>query len=321
MTSIEDIKVGRATAKPLGKFEHPDLTADGRQRASIELKQLETLWVNTGTLCNIECGHCYIESSPSNDRLVYLTDEELSPFLDEAALMGASEIAFTGGEPFLNPDFPAMMQTSLERGFSVLVLTNAMRPMMRPSIQKRLQEIHQRFGQSLKIRVSLDHFSAARHDEERGPNAFAIALTGLHWLCEQGISFSIAARTCWGEEDATIRGGFAAMFHEKNFNLDAHNSTDLILFPEMDMATPVPEITTACWELLGKNPNDVMCANSRMIVKRKGAKAPTVLACTLIAYDHRFEMGESLKQAAQPVKLNHPHCAKFCVLGGASCTG
>jgi len=321
VTTVEDIKIGKATAKPLGKFEHPDLTAEGRQRASIELKQFETLWVNTGTLCNIECGHCYIESSPSNDRLVYLTNDELSPFLDEAALMGASEISFTGGEPFLNSDFPAMMKTSLERGFSVLALTNAMRPMMRPPILKRLQEIHQRFGQSLKMRVSLDHFSAVRHDEERGPNAFTTALTGLGWLRDQGVSFSIAARTFWDEDEAAMREGFASLFDENNFGLDAHNPTDLILFPEMDMAAPVPEITTACWEILGKDPNDVMCANSRMVVKRKGASAPTVLACTLIAYDERFEMGESLKQAARPVKLNHPHCAKFCVLGGASCSG
>ena len=195
MAGAENIRASNATAKQLGKFEHPDLTADGRQRASIALKQLDTLWVNTGTLCNIECGHCYIESSPSNDRLVYLTNDELAPFLDEAAALDASEIAFTGGEPFLNPDFPLMLQSSLERGFSTLVLTNAMRPMMRAPIQKKLQAIQKRFGKSIKMRVSLDHFSSFRHDEERGPKAFATALTGLRWLCNQGISVSIAART------------------------------------------------------------------------------------------------------------------------------
>ena len=53
------------------KFQHPDFTADGSPRASVAFHGLETLWVNTGTLCNIECAHCYIESSPANDRLVY----------------------------------------------------------------------------------------------------------------------------------------------------------------------------------------------------------------------------------------------------------
>jgi hypothetical protein len=73
----------------------------------------------------------------------------------------------------------------------------------------------------------------------------------------------------------------------------------------------------------------MMCASSRMVVKRQGAERPTVLPCTLIAYDPAFEMGPTLTQAAKAdggmftdgaVKLCHPHCAKFCVLGGGSCS-
>ena len=50
------------------------------------------------------------------------------------------------------------------------------------------------------------------------------------------------------------------------------------------------------------------------------AEAPVVLACTLLAYDPRFEMGATLAEASRPVSLNHPFCASFCVLGGASCS-
>ena len=64
-----------------------------------------------------------------------------------------------------------------------------------------------------------------------------------------------------------------------------------------------------------------MCASSRMVVKRKGSDAPTVLACTLLPYDARFDLGATLAEAETDVSLNHPHCAKFCVLGGASCSG
>lgn len=70
-----------------------------------------------------------------------------------------------------------------------------------------------------------------------------------------------------------------------------------------------------------------MCAGSRMVVKRKGADAPVVLPCTLLPYDLAFETGATLAEAARAdggmfalgaVKLCHPHCAKFCVLGGGS---
>jgi hypothetical protein len=92
------------------------------------------------------------------------------------------------------------------------------------------------------------------------------------------------------------------------------------LFPELDERAEVPEITTACWGILNKDPDSLMCASSRMVVKRKGAARPAVLACTLLAYAPEFELGTTLQEAEQDVALNHPHCAKFCVLGGASCS-
>ena len=66
----------------------------------------------------------------------------------------------------------------------------------------------------------------------------------------------------------------------------------------MDGKHDVPEITTRCWAILKKSPGDMMCASSRMVVKRQGAERPTVLPCTLIAYDPAFEMGSTLAAAA-----------------------
>jgi hypothetical protein len=45
-----------------------------------------------------------------------------------------------------------------------------------------------------------------------------------------------------------------------------------------------------------------------------------VVACTLLPYDPRFELGGRLADALGSVPLNHPHCAKFCVLGGGRCS-
>ena len=68
-----------------GKFRDPDFTAAGEPRARVQLEALRTLWINTGSLCNIECRNCYIESSPENDRLAYITRVEVASFLDEIA--------------------------------------------------------------------------------------------------------------------------------------------------------------------------------------------------------------------------------------------
>jgi hypothetical protein len=57
------------------------------------------------------------------------------------------------------------------------------------------------------------------------------------------------------------------------------------------------------------------------VVKRKGEERPDVVACTLLPYDPNFSLGPTLAGAGGKVMLNHPHCARFCVLGGASCSG
>ena len=295
------------------KFRDPQITATGQARAHVALERLETLWFNTGTLCNLACATCYIESSPTNDALAYLTLADLTLYLDEIARDGlpVREIGFTGGEPFMNRDMPAMLALTLERGFDVLVLTNAMRPLRRFAAQLLALP-----RDRLTLRVSLDHHSAALHDAERGAGSFAIALDGIQWLAANGFALAIAGRHLAGESDAQARAGYAALFAALGLPLPP-----LVLFPEMDAAADVPEITTACWGILNVAPAAMMCATQRMVVRRKGAATPAVLACTLLAYDAQFELGATLAAASRPVALNHPHCARFCVLGGASCTG
>ena len=103
-----------------GKFQDPARTADGQTRASVPLSRPETLWFNTGTLCNITCANCYIESSPTNDRLVYITADEVIDYLDQITERGwpIREIGFTGGEPFMNPEIIGILRASLARARS-----------------------------------------------------------------------------------------------------------------------------------------------------------------------------------------------------------
>lgn len=303
------------------KFRHPDVTAKGETRAIVPFRGLETLWVNTGTLCNITCRNCYIESSPENDRLAYLTVQDLRASLDEAEARREPlrEVGFTGGEPFLNPQAPTMIRVCLERGYRVLILTNAMKPMMRPHVKAALSPLTAWRG-TLTFRVSLDHWREDLHDEERGPGGFAATLDGMRWLHQAGFTIAVAARLRWGDKAEDMRAGFRTLFAREGFAIDVDNPHELVLFPEMDAQTDVPEITTDCWRILKKTPDSVMCAKTRMLVRRQGATRTSYVSCTLLPYDPQFDMGPTLSTAASPVKLNHPHCASFCLLGGGSCS-
>lgn len=312
----------RVEASPLppAKFTDPDVTAKGEERARVPFVRMDTLWFNTGTQCNLQCASCYIESSPTNDALLYLTAAEVERFLDEQASLGLAtrEIGFTGGEPFLNREIVTMLTLALDRGHEVLVLTNALKPMRRH--EAALLALRARHGDRLTLRVSLDHHSGAVHEAERGPLSWAPALDGLRWLSEHGFSIAVAGRRYGADTDADARVAYAALFAGEGIAVDAGDRARLVLFPAMDETADVPEITTACWGILGQSPADVMCATSRMVVHRRGERHARVAACTLLPFQPGFDLGDTLADAVRPVSLNHPHCARFCVLGGASCS-
>lgn len=302
------------------KFKDALLTAKGEERAHVALRTLETLWFNTGTLCNLTCQNCYIESSPRNDRLSYLSAAEVTAYLDEIARdgHGTKLIGFTGGEPFMNRDLPAMLEDVLARGLKAMVLTNAMKPMHK--MKSALLDLLTRHGRNLTIRVSLDHYGRALHEKERGARSFKPTIDGLVWLAQSGFDVHVAGRRFSDESEEQVRAGYAQLFTELGIAIDAASPLSLVLFPEMDAKVDVPEITTACWGILKKSPDSVMCASARMVVKRKGTERPAVVACTLLPYDPQFELGNTLAESVGAVRLNHPHCAKFCVLGGAACS-
>lgn len=311
------------TAKPEidpRKFRDPFVTAKGETRASVTLSELKTLWFNTGSLCNITCVGCYMESSPENDRLAYITHAEVTPYLDEIERddWPVEEIAFTGGEPFMNKELPAILDDVMSRGLRALVLTNAMKPLWHKRAE--LLGLRERHPGKLTIRVSIDHHTREGHEAIRGARTWAPMIKGLHWLAENGFKLAIAGRTLWNEPEDVARAKYAAMLSREGVTLDTSDPTRLVLFPEMDETHDVPEITTACWDILSVDPRSVMCSTSRMVVKRKGESRTTVVPCTLLPYDSQFDLGSTLAEGDAAVQLNHPHCAKFCVLGGASCS-
>jgi hypothetical protein len=110
------------------------------------------------------------------------------------------------------------------------------------------------------------------------------------------------------------------LFRDHDLALDAADPEQLVLFPELANQELPPEVSETCWQALRSRGRAVMCQSSRMVVHRKGEAAPRVTACTLLPYAPSFDLGASLADASRRVTLNHPHCARFCVFGAASCS-
>ena len=299
------------------KFKNKYITDNGRKRAFVNFTSLKTLWFNTGTLCNLSCKGCYIESSPLNDNLLYLTIKDVQNYLNEIKNnnISCNKIGITGGEPFMNKDIIEIIELCLKENYEVLVLTNAMQPMQNKF--KNLEKISK--YRKLKFRISLDHYSKYKHEKIRGKKTWDKTLLGIHWLINNNFNLSVASRIL-NKNEQILRNGFSKLFKENDFKINAHDEKDLILFPDMDKKSNTPEITTECWDILSVSPKNLMCSSSRMIVKRKEDNKIHIVTCTLIPYENDFSYGYKLKDSFKRTYLNHPNCSKFCVIGGASCS-
>src|ERR1043166_3186861 len=149
---------------------------------SVSLAHLDDLWFQVGgTLCNLECRHCFISCSPHNHAYGFLDLEAVRRVLEESVALGVKEYYFTGGEPFLNRDLPAILELTLRYG-PATVLTNG--TVLKDEWLERLRTAEEASLYSLEFRVSIDGFSPETNAPLRGDGTFARAMKGVMKLVE-----------------------------------------------------------------------------------------------------------------------------------------
>src|SRR5437660_5829254 len=150
----------------------------------VEIEHLDHLWFQVGgTLCNLECRHCFISCSPHNRNFGFLDLATVRRVLEESVPPGVKEYYFTGGEPFLNPDMVSILELTLAYG-PATVLTNG--TVFKEEWLERLGRAEAASPYSLEFRVSIDGWSAAENDPIRGLGTFDRALRGVRQLVEHG---------------------------------------------------------------------------------------------------------------------------------------
>ena len=180
-------------------------------------------------------------------------------------MIWAKLIGLTGGEPFMNPYIMDILRYLLENRFKVLLLSNGMRPIeMKFKKLLTLPNLN-----NLTIRVSVDHFKKKIHESIRGSNTWKKVINNLIWLSNNDINLNIASKIQPGESENSLREGFHKLFKKIKLSIDSYNKNELIIFPVMNYDEASVEITQDCWGILNKNPDSIMCSNSRMIIKRK----------------------------------------------------
>lgn len=290
-------------------------TPAGDPRGYIQPDRLTELWFHTGTTCNLRCPFCLEGSKPGDNRINPIQFEDAKPFIDEALTMGVEKFSFTGGEPFVIPEFVQILEYALEYR-PCMILTNGTEPVL-----NRLDEILPLRAKphALKFRVSIDYPDAKRHDAGRGPGNFQRAFQCLGRLYEFGFDVSIARQRDSDENIPEVDALFLP--HLESVGVPA--GINIVSFP--DFLTPgtlgtSPEITEDCMVRYHneKSRGDFMCSFSKMVLKKDGRMR--VYACTLVDDDPDYDLGGSLTESMRTrVMLRHHRCYS-CFAFGASCS-
>lgn len=152
----------------------------------VPLLSLDTVWFQVaGTLCNLQCTHCFISCSPQNHTHEQMTLAQVEAALAESEKLGVREYYFTGGEPFMNREIVEMIAAALRRG-PCTILTNGI--LLKPELCTRLRALEQRSDYSLDVRISLDGWDALTNDPVRGEGSFAKILQGISNLAAAGLN-------------------------------------------------------------------------------------------------------------------------------------
>ncbi len=299
---------------PSSILDPPSSPPDMRTAPTLSLASLDDLWFQvSGTLCNLECTHCFISCSPKNDSFGYLSLETVERALEESARFGIKEYYVTGGEPFLNREMVAILERTLEYG-PATVLTNG--TVLKPQWLERLRAAEERSTYSLEFRVSIDGPTPETNDPIRGPRTFERAMQGVALLVEHGFLPIITMTRVWEErDDERVLLDFRRVLAERGYTRPRLKVLPRLRIGAEERRTggydPTERVTAEM--LVGYDTSRLICSRSRVITDRG------VYVCPILLDAPDARLGATLKDAQAAYRLRHGACYT-CYLYGAICT-
>src|ERR1039458_5650440 len=108
----------------LPSFRTDDPFQSAKASPHLDSASLDFLWLELTNRCNLECVHCYADSSPQGKHGTLSADRQ-AELLSDARSLGCERVQFIGGEPTLNRALPFLIAEADRLGFEFIeVSTN-----------------------------------------------------------------------------------------------------------------------------------------------------------------------------------------------------
>ena len=161
--------------------------------ASLQLAGLKECWFHLTDNCNLACRHCLFAASPAATRTLPAAD--LRKGLAEARALGCTLFYFTGGEPFVYPDFTGILADLLQdEAVHAVVLTNGM------LLREHLEALRKLPADRLHLQISMDGL-AENHERLRGTGTFPRLLANLAAIQSAGFKATLSVAVNRGNVD------------------------------------------------------------------------------------------------------------------------
>ncbi|WP_446008476.1 DUF5714 domain-containing protein [Candidatus Electrothrix sp.] len=151
----------------------------------LHLGPLKEIWLHLTDTCNISCVHCLFAASPNKKES--MTEDCLQEAIEQATALGSHLFYFTGGEPFVYPDFCRIIKYVLEQdpAHHVAILTNGL------LLEKHLAELMAMDHERIHLQVSLDGLEK-EHDFLRGKDTYNRLCDNLEAAVQAGLAFTVS---------------------------------------------------------------------------------------------------------------------------------
>ena len=176
---------------------------------------LKECWFHLTHECNLACRHCLFSASPTQSQALDRT--ELDSGIQQAKDLGCSLFYFTGGEPFVYPDFVKILGDLLEDSHvHAVVLTNGL------LIQEHIDALRELPADRFHLQISMDGMEKC-HDAIRGTGTFSRLQKNLECLSLHGIPVTLSVAVNRGNiADLPAIIDFAAETNIHNIHLLYH---------------------------------------------------------------------------------------------------
>ncbi len=146
---------------------------------------LNFLWLEITAKCNLECMHCYSNSSPRETLRGRLQTDNWLAILQEAATVGCRQLQFIGGEPTLHPELKEMIAFARSQGYTFIeVFTNA------TTINNAL--LTSLIENDVQVATSFYSIDPAVHDLiTNHPGSFDLTLANIKRLVATGVPLRV----------------------------------------------------------------------------------------------------------------------------------